>query len=443
MSRKQTGFRYKDMRLFFLLISFVVFVGGPCQGAGDEYVTLQIGLRDVVDDALKGLQGVRVELTQFPSGKTAMAGDALESPEQKGSYEAKFRKATRYSSNPAAVTEQTWQIVIYAPGYKPQFIGPLKLHPEGDRILPSEKEDRMTATLLRNGLHWRPKFACHTKPASEKLPATVRKLQNILDGKQDEKRPGPQEVYLQVQRPLVLNLFGKPASIGIGTLSGIEFHQLGSERRRQQAERARAAMLNIAHALDTKGGGTCSVGAQPDWLGWVKRILFISEERVIARVSPGLYDALRELEQIAPAYACQSTVKASAALHTFNDPQLRALLATTGAATIVHSVKTPVCQGNVQITVAKFQAADGEVVLADFDIDENFTKGAHYWDVFLHAGSGRGTDPYEIYEMLLARGRHKPEEMGYELIRLGEKPEQCAEPGRTLVTADGKAADPN
>jgi hypothetical protein len=431
------------MRLFFLVASIVGFVGSPCRGAGGEYFLLRIALRDVVNGPLGGLTGVRVQMTQFPSGKTAMSGEAAAAAEEGGSHEVKLRKGDRYSADSAAIEAQTWQIAIEAPGYKRQFLGPLLLHAEGDRIVPTENGQAMTATLLRNGQAWRAQFACHTQPAADQLPEAARKLRYILAGKNDCEIDGPQEVFLQVRRPLVRNLFGKPASIGIGTLSGSDFHQLGSEKQQRQAERARAALLNIAHALDTRAGEGCSTGAQPVWLDWVERILLISEERVIAKVSRRLYDAVRELEQNTPAYACQLTVKASAALHSFNDPVIWKTLKIVRAASILHSIKTPVCQGNVQITVGKFQTVDGEVVLADFDIDENFSKGAHFGDVIFHAGTGRGTDPYEVYEMLLARGRHKPKDMGYTLVRLGSDVEQCTEPGRQTFTSDGTAASPN
>ena len=371
-----------------------------------------------------------------------MSGEAVAAPIDGNSYEAKLRKGNPYAPNSASIEEQTWQIAIEAPGYKKHFLGPLRLHRDGDRILPTENGQPMKARLLRNGQAWRPRFACHTKPAAEDVPNAVRKLQFILAGKKDCEIERPQPVYLQVRRHLAHKLLGKPTSIDVGTLSGLDFHMLDLKEHRQQAERARAALLNIAHALNTCAGDGCTAGEQPNWLDWVERILLISEERVIARVSPQLYNAVRGLEQNTPAYACQVTVKASAALHQFSDSKLRKRLGTIRGPVMVHSVKTPVCQGNVQITAAKFQTADGEVYAADFDIDENFKKGAHLWDVFIHFGSGRGTDPYEMYEMLLARGKHRPKDLGYELVRLGEQGEQCPS-GRNGLTADGTAAGPN
>ncbi len=430
------------MRFFLLTLILIAGLRPTCQAAKTRIFTMEVTVRDVAGNPILGAGGVRVELKQFPSGKQAASGGAVESGAAPGVYRATFREATGISADSAVLENQSWQVRVSASGYKERSFGPLRLKEQDGQIVPAEETARLETTLLRNGREWQAQFSCPLPEAP--LPAAFVRLNNILDGKQDKCAPVPQDVYLQVLRAPLRSLFRKNPSINVGTLSKSGFYQLETEKHPEQAARARAAMLNIAHALNTEAEAGCMAPAQPDWLAEIQRVLVISEERMIARVKKELYLRVLEMANNAQVYTCQSTVTASVALHLFDDPVLWKTTGTRARARDTHSIKTPLCQGNVQITAAKFGDGENAVYLADFDIDENLAAGAHLLDVVRHAVTGRGTDAYEVYEMLVARGRHTEVEMGYRLAQQGKPVNQsCPEARRPLITADGTAAGPN
>ena len=401
---------------------------------------MEVTVRDVAGQPLPGARGVRVELKQFPSGKQATSGGATESATAPGVYVATFREATAISADSAVLENQTWQVRVSASGYKDRSFGPLRLREENGRIVPAEETATLETTLFRNGREWQAQFSCPLPEAP--LPAAFLRLNDILAGKQDNHKVD--SVFLRVHRAPWKKVFRKSESLNLGTLSGTGFYQLQTEDEPEQAARARAAILNIAHALNTGAEAGCAAPPQPDWLAEIERVLVISEERMIARVDEALYLRVLEMANNAPVYACQSTVTASVALHLFDDPALWPVVGTRARPKDLHSIKTPLCQGNVQITAAKFLTSNGFVYLADFDIDENLSITAHLRDLFRHAFTGRGTDAYEVYEMLRARGRHTAAQMGYLLVQQSKPVKQsCPEPGRPLVTADGTGAGLN
>jgi hypothetical protein len=166
---------------------------------------------------------------------------------------------------------------------------------------------------------------------------------------------------------------------------------------------AKASLLNVAAKLRTLKEPT--LGRKP-WLGFVKRILEISRERVIASVDPEMLTRVKEIHNDIDQF--EDYKKTPVGDHAKNIPAGFAF-----AKSAMISIKTKEENGNVQLTLTPATDSDGTAVtLLDADIDENGKLMAHLADLFKHKFTG-GTQPFDIHEYLILEDRTRP--LGYEL----------------------------
>lgn len=276
------------------------------------------------------------------------------------------------------------------------YIGTIRLKETTKEIAAADGES-LSTVLVRKPEHWRAQFQCSRdlfkQPGFEALGALLAQ---------------PGDVYLR-----------KKARLGIkwqnlGPLSDANFSDPASEPD-DTLDRARAALLNIYHSLTADSEDRCIGGTQGNWFKYVTAIHVLYEERVIARVEPAMYDRVLQQAKQYPEFACNLSFAAPATLHHFEDPRSTYWDGRKMPNPIeATSIKTPICQGNVQVTVGKFKTEGKETeVLADFDIDEHLAFLLHSADVAQHAFTGRGTNAYEMSEMLAILHHNLEIEAGY------------------------------
>jgi hypothetical protein len=168
-------------------------------------------------------------------------------------------------------------------------------------------------------------------------------------------------------------------------LTAAAYDAFGSDRE----ELPKASLLNLYTRLSTTAAPTTN---RP-WFSYVRQILELGRERIIAIVESGMGSAVqtirRSIERF-PEYK-----HASADLHHKNFPSRFGVLKKD-----MFSVKTKHEKGNLQLTLAPGTDASGKrVMLLDADIDENGMWLKHVTDVFKHKFSG-GTHPFDIHEAL-------------------------------------------
>jgi hypothetical protein len=119
---------------------------------------------------------------------------------------------------------------------------------------------------------------------------------------------------------------------------------------------------------------------------------------------------------------------ANTALHDFHDPLISGEVKAPPI-----SIKLPVCQGNLQISIRGIQAGDKMEYIADIDIDEHFSTLLHLLDVGKHHVTKRGTNSLDMGEMLQAQHRAAggpPLELGYRLVPMSVPQSPCNIAGR-------------
>ncbi|MGA9767407.1 MAG: hypothetical protein WBV94_00085 [Blastocatellia bacterium] len=168
---------------------------------------------------------------------------------------------------------------------------------------------------------------------------------------------------------------------------------------------AKAALLNLHLKLRLLKDPTENL---PSWFDYVEEVLEIDRERMIAKVSPAMIDAVRTIKdniEDFPEYK-----RTPVGSHFADYPA-----GFTVTRSRILTIKTHEDQGNLQLCVAPARDAQGEeTTLLDADIDENGKLFAHLADLFKHKVTG-GTHPFDIHEFLkLVFGDAEP--LGYELI---------------------------
>jgi hypothetical protein len=360
----------------------------------------------------------------FDGKRLQMHGSPTSLPEHPETFVAHIGKATADDDNAVQVTDKYWQIEVSEPRYVTTYIGPIRLKETTNAIVASDG-DMIGTVIVRDPAYWRANFQCSLdlfkKPDFKVLGALLAK---------------PGDVYLRKK-----SFFGTKWT-NLGNLADSNFSDPVSEPD-DTLDRARAALLNIYHSLMTDSEDRCVGGAQGDWFQYVTAIHVLDEERVITRVDPEMYDRVVAQAKQYPQFACNLSFSAPATLHHFEDPRSTFWDGKKMPNPVeVTSIKTPICQGNVQITVGRFRS-EGKVseVLADFDIDEHLAFLLHSGDVARHAATGRGTNAYEMREMLAVLHRNLeiqaghpiiPVMLGYSLVSKTEKrTASCRDSSRT------------
>jgi hypothetical protein len=166
--------------------------------------------------------------------------------------------------------------------------------------------------------------------------------------------------------------------------------------------RPKCALLNITRVLE----GERIPARQGMWFSRVQRIRAVSGERVIAVVEA---ETFREVDELASSrqidvFDCGSYAWAPGREHKRNFVNADG---TRAKIKDWRSVKSPICRGNLQLTVAR---TEGGETLADIDMDENRTMLRHLADMYKHKWTG-GTDPVQIGQVLKI---HNPQlDLGY------------------------------
>ena len=167
---------------------------------------------------------------------------------------------------------------------------------------------------------------------------------------------------------------------------------------------AKAAMLNIyAKLTDLKE----PVNGTEPWFSFVKEIVEISRERIIAIVDPTMGEIVRHIADNDSKF--KDYKKSPSGIHFPNIPPVF-----QPQKSKMFSIKSGEDHGNVQLTMAPGKDASGNPLLVlDADIDENGQMFAHLMDLLKHKFSG-GTHPFDIHEFLAFADPNRP--LGYELV---------------------------
>ena len=302
-----------------------------------------------------------------------------------------------------------WTIEVQADRFQRGRIGPVELS-EKERWISSHRTLR--TTLVRDPKKWEASFACTSAKTEEAGLATLAKT---LHG----------QVYLMEPRT-----FGATHYSALTSLAELKFSEVKKQdpkdekSNRDNLDHALAALLNIYHAL-TK---TASCGKPEDWFSYVDEVHVINGERFIARAKTttnakgeDVFDLVQRHAEEYTGFACNTSVGADSLLHKFADPgsiywdkSTQSLSKKPETA----SIKTPLCEGNIQVTAARFGPKEGKhEILLDFDIDEHMALLLHFADWGKHAVT-HGTDAFEMAELLTLRDRNLglKADLGFSLI---------------------------
>lgn len=143
------------------------------------------------------------------------------------------------------------------------------------------------------------------------------------------------------------------------------------------------------------------------WFSFVRRILEIDRERMLAIVEPEMGRIVRAIKDKIKDF--KEYKDTPAGNHFGNIP-----IGYSVKKSKMFSIKTQEKLGNLQLTISPAIAPDGnEVLLLDADIDENGELFKHLADLFKHKFSG-GTHPFDIHEYLALAYPGEP--FGYSLV---------------------------
>lgn len=232
-----------------------------------------------------------------------------------------------------------------------------------------ERHEPPPLFLLRDPKKWKAQFVKWNR-----LPAAFKRLKTVLDSSPDvHVRNGPR----------------------LGAFVGTAF----DDESRPKAVLAKTALLNLFYKLSVLK----PVNRSRNWFSYVRRILSIDRERVIAEVQPGMIAAVKESRK------SDDYKSAMASNHCNNFPKAYSVPCDD-----MFAIKSREDKGNVQITLAPSTDENGRsVLLLDTDIDENGKALAHLMDLLKHKFTG-GTHPFDIHEYL--RVGDSRADFGYRLV---------------------------
>jgi len=348
---------------------------------------LDVVLADASGAPLPVETGVRIGLMAFPQtqSRPEIRDHGKASRIANGVYRICIPKGE------GVALKATWVITISADRFRDGSIGPTAIDADGERLMQASKRP-IAMTLIRDPKQWDARFRCSADFGDN---AYFSRLESTFAG----------DVYLAQHG------FWKKPFVNLGSLAGSSFSDVKPKDDvkldRDAINRARAALLNIYHALTTNASCGGGPAADRDWFSFVKEIHVIDGERFIGKAKTkeeaggeDVFELVQRQGEQFQGFACNTSVAAPPLLHRFQDPR-SAHWGNARARWESASVKTPLCQGNVEVTVARFE---GETLL-DFDIDEHFAVLLHLADVGKHLAT-RGTDAYEMAEMLALRDRN-------------------------------------
>lgn len=280
--------------------------------------------------------------------------------------------------------ERSLQVLkVHAPGFQPFRFPPKRLRKGETR---EDAPYRFEATLARDYTSWRPRF--------EQFSKLAKPIAELLDR-------SPQVEYLPVSDQM--------APVPVGRLVDKEYDH-PRVRLETNVRDAKAGLLNIMAALEIVPVPKRSAVAWRDYIEVLRRF---NEERIVVRVRDDMFDLVRDISnQSEDQYECSAHETVSSQLHGrsfYNlfpgDPRAETI-----------SIKLPLCQGSLQLTLCQFRKdPDGTPLgtFADIDIDQN--RGVAHWLDAASQHNRKPTSPMLIFDMLggALRGR----DIGYSLER--------------------------
>lgn len=288
-------------------------------------------------------------------------------------------------------------------------------------VLPMNHEDEMHAYVIEiavDGYHAaRLPARRFRRPASPEEEGSQKKpyaFQAVVLRDSKRWRPVmgkfgelPERLRLLLEHAIDLEylpLRGSPVKVGRMTAQEFQSPRVADESGFRLAQ---AALLNIyalasgEQPLQTGVSATAPCGdGQPitRWVEYVQELRRIGQERVVARVDPGMFDRVKAILENPDPGECERYAAADSSQHarSFEGLVLRQDIVSADMV----SVKGPACRGSLQLTVVKYILQNGcPRVYADIDIDQNRAL-LHAGDVFVHMLLNRGTHPILIYDLL-------------------------------------------
>ena len=188
---------------------------------------------------------------------------------------------------------------------------------------------------------------------------------------------------------LHLKIRGKKELRPIGPFTEDKFDDVDDEALIQ----GKAGMLNVYAKMD--GTGVSGVAGKP-WLRGIKRVLRVQRDRIVALIDEKTANLIRVLEEqngsVDDRYKGE---RGNLAGHRKNIPEQF-----TFTTADMHSVKTRDEIGVLQLTVAFAKENGADRFVLDADIDERGNPLSHFGDFRRHRITGKGTHPYEVYDLL-------------------------------------------
>jgi hypothetical protein len=187
----------------------------------------------------------------------------------------------------------------------------------------------------------------------------------------------------------------------LGTLAGDTYDSVTAG----PAAIAKTSMLNLYYKLATVREPV----SEKSFLSFVRQMVAIGRERILAIAEPELADVVRNVRDKIDDFK-EWHVAEDAEGHRGNVPsQFRSEV------TEMLSIKQSIREASMQVTVALIPGSD--FVVLDADIDEHGELLHHGFDWVSHWFTG-GTHPYDIHEFLVQESREaqKAINLGYTLI---------------------------
>ncbi len=288
---------------------------------------------------------------------------------------SKITPEIRYALQSTKRGEDLFWRIPQAEGYRGTRCKPFRWDP------PTGREH--TVRLFRQPKYWKPDFE-----GWDALPPRFRRLKELLEGSQ--------AVWLKNPR-------GETGFRKIGDFSGHAYDNVTGAH----FVFAKAALLNL-HKM---ASSVMQPFARESWFSFVKEIVVIDRERIVARVDNKMAKVVRRVRADPKELGYKSSIIGGHAKnippdHTFQQTDENAV-----------TIKSDHKKGNLQFILFEgVTAPNGKsVTLADIDIDEHGDIFGHINDVlFRHPASG-GTNPLDVYEIITDRNRKVP--AGYRLER--------------------------
>lgn len=173
---------------------------------------------------------------------------------------------------------------------------------------------------------------------------------------------------------------------------------------------ALAALLNIHFKM--RMINPVSDDTERSWFSYVRRLIKVRRDRIIAEVDSGMADSIRKIYREIHNFGDYRTERAS---HHWGN--MHGEPYSVSQASMV-SIKSREKRGNLQLTVGRAIRNGEGVTLLDADIDEKGTWWAHAREVAKNWLTGNRTHPFVIHELLSYK---TPEGIGYELRPRGSR----------------------